>query len=369
MKIIIVGGGRTGYHLAKHIPRSLIIEHNQEKYERLNQLIGVKAVQGDGSDEAVLLEAGLESSDALITVTADDKVNFEVAEIAKRYGVPIIISRVENPDNEKKFQDLDISAILCPTTVVADYIRDLIHPKTEKKFPIKKILVPIIGPQTVEEAFEEGLQISLRTDAELVLVGNNKEYIGEEKRVLSLLDVPASIEIEEGDLISGIEKHVEGADLVVVDPEEMSYFEKILKKGIIKRLLENFNTPVLVSRVFRPYKNILIIIDDSEASKKIFELARLFGEIYGSTISAILTEQGLDLEETLEQVKEAGKINGYLVQEEEIEGNTNLEVVKKVKSQDYDLTILPWGSKTFLKDDVISSIVHEAPKSILLVKG
>jgi trk system potassium uptake protein TrkA len=369
MRIIIVGGGRTGYHLAKHIPRSLIIEKNPEKYEKLNELIGVNAVLGDGSDEKVLLKAGLKEADAVITVTADDKTNYDVSEISKRYGVRNIISRMENPDNEVKFNELDISAILCPTTVVADYIKELIHPKSEKEFFIKKILVPIIAPETMDQAFEEALQIALKTDAELILVGNKQEVLGEEKKILSLLDVPASLEIEEGSMVEAIEKHVVNSDLVVVDPEEVSYFEKILKKSIILRLLEKFETPILVSRVFRPYKNVLLLADTSKALKEGFEMAWLFGDIFHSSVEVMMLEESLDLEEAVEKLKEQGKINGFNVVLSEFEGNVNIEVVKKVKSGKYDLTILPWGSPTLLKDDIGDKIIHDTPGSILTVKG
>jgi trk system potassium uptake protein TrkA len=368
MRIIIVGGGRTGYHLVKHIPRSVIIEKNPEKFERLNALIGVKAVLGDGSDEKVLLNAGLKGVDAVIIVTADDKTNFDVASIAKRYSVKNIIARMENPGNEKKFGELDISAILCPTTVVADYIKDLIHPRTEKEFFIKKMLVPIIGPQTVEEAFEEALQISLKTEAELILVGN-QEYLGEEKKVLSLLDVPATIEIEEGDLIEAVEKHVKGVDLVVIDPEEMSYFRKILQKGIIKSLLDRFDTPILVARVFRPYDNILLLADTSNALELSYKMAGLFGEIFNSKIEIVMLEESQDLKEASDKLKEQGKLNEYQVEDAEVKGNVNIEVVKKVKSGAFDLIILPWGSPTLLKDDVGDNIVHGAPGSVLIVKG
>ncbi len=369
MRILIVGGGRTGYHLAKHIPRSVIIEKNPKKFDRFNNLIGVSAVLGDGSDEKVLLKAGLKGADAVIIVTADDKTNYEVASIAKRYGVANIISRMENPDNEDKFKDLDIRAILCPTTVVADYIKEFIHPKSQREFFIKRILVPIIGPQTMEEAFEEALQISLRTDAELILVGTEKEYLGEEKKVLSLLDVPARIEIEKGSLTESVERYMKGADLVVVDPEEMSYFEKILKKSIIKRLLERFDTPILVARKFRPYKKILLLADTSGAAEQIFNLAGVFGEIFNTTIEVLMLEESLELEEAGEKLKESGKKNGFEVVESEIEGNINIEVVKKVKSGEFDLTILPWGSPTLLKDDVGDNIIRGAPGSVLTVKG
>jgi len=369
LRIIIVGGGRTGYHLVQQIPRSVIIEKNPDKVERLNSLVGVKTVLGDGADEKVLLSAGLEDADAVIIVTADDQINYKVASIAKKYGVRNIITRMENPDNETRFNSLELSAILCPTTVVAEYIKELIHPGAEKEYFIKKILVPIVSPDTLAKAFEEALQLSLKTDAQLILVGNNQEYVGEERKILSLLDLPASIEIEKGDITAAVEKHAKGADLIVVDPEEMSYFEKIIKKSIIKRLLARFDTPILVSRHFKPYKRILLLADSSNALLVSFEMARLFGEIFRSQIEIMVLEESESIENARHSLRDEGKAHDFKVEKLGVEGNVNIETVKLVKSGDYDLTILPWGSPTLLKDDLGDSIVHNAPKSILVVKG
>ena len=371
MKIIIIGGGRTGYHLAKHIPRSIIIEKDPEKLERLRELIGVHTILGDAADEDVLLKAGIRDADVMIIVTADDKINYQVASTAKKYGVKNIISRVENPDNEEKFRGLEIGAILCPTKVLADYIKAFIHPKTAKEFFLKKVLVPVIGPETLEEAFEEALQIAVRTNAQLILIGTKKEYLGEEKRMLSLLDVPANTFIEEGDMVAGIEKHIKGADLLVVDPEELTYFEKILKKSLVKKMLEEFITPILISRTRKAYEKVLLVTDASDATHSSFKMTRLFGEIYTSSIDIVdvSPEESENLKEEKEALKIHAETNGFHTKELEVEGNMNIEVIKLVKSGEYDLIVLPWGDSTTLKNDVVEGIINEAPGSVLLIKG
>ncbi|RMF90769.1 MAG: hypothetical protein D6733_02975 [Methanobacteriota archaeon] len=369
MRIIIIGGGRTGYHLAKHIPRSVIVEKSPEKVERLQGLIGIDVVQGDASDEEVLLKAGIREADMVIAVTADDKTNYEVAGIAKRYGVKNIIARVENPENVGRFEELKISATLCPTTLVANYIRTLAHPKVTEEFPIKKMLVPIIGPQTMEKAFEEALQISVRTDAGLLLIGNSKEHLGEEQRMARLLDVPVDLEIEEGDMVAAIEKHLGDVDLIVMDHEEMSHFERLLKKSIVMRLLERSATPILVARTFRPYGRVLLLADPSEAVARLFEMARLFGEIFSSAVDVLRLGDSPELDAAMEALQGHGAEKGYAVGEIEVEGNRNIEAVKKVKSREYELTMLPWGGATLLKNDVATSIIQEASTSVLIARG
>jgi hypothetical protein len=82
-----------------------------------------------------------------------------------------------------------------------------------------------------------------------------------------------------------------------------------------------------------------------------------------------MLEESQDLKEASDKLKEQGKLNEYQVEDAEVKGNVNIEVVKKVKSGAFDLIILPWGSPTLLKDDVGDNIVHGAPGSVLIVKG
>ena len=133
--------------------------------------------------------------------------------------------------------------------------------------------------------------------------------------------------------------------------------------------LERFDTPILVSRHFKPYTRILLLADSSKALSVSFKIARLFGEIFRSQIDIMVLEGSEEIENARQGLRDEGIVHDFKVENISFEGNVNIETVKLVKSGDYDLTILPWGSPTLLKDDLGDSIVHNAPKSILVVKG
>ena len=85
MKIIIVGGSATGLTLANLLGDEhdiTIIERDEEIAKKIVNEISALVIQGDGTEMAVLNEAGLSETDAIIT-TIDDKTNLMICEIAK----------------------------------------------------------------------------------------------------------------------------------------------------------------------------------------------------------------------------------------------------------------------------------------------
>ncbi|MFQ6020288.1 MAG: NAD-binding protein, partial [Dehalococcoidia bacterium] len=75
MYIIVVGGGRVGYYLAKELVESghevLIIEKDGGKSERIAEDLGDIVLRGDGCDAATMEMAGFSRADMVIAVTGD----------------------------------------------------------------------------------------------------------------------------------------------------------------------------------------------------------------------------------------------------------------------------------------------------------
>jgi trk system potassium uptake protein len=114
MKIIIVGGGETGLTVANLLGDQheiTIIEKDAEKTKAVSQKTHALIIHGDGSDISVLQEAGLESTDVIIS-TSDDKTNLMVCTIGKSENVKKIISLVNYPKNEELFTKLGITNVV-----------------------------------------------------------------------------------------------------------------------------------------------------------------------------------------------------------------------------------------------------------------
>ncbi|MDG5758112.1 TrkA family potassium uptake protein [Natronococcus sp. A-GB1] len=89
MRFVIIGAGRVGLRTARVLREEghevTVIEREESKVRRArNQEFTV--VEGDGSQETILEEAGLAEADALGALTGDMNVNFTACMIAKHHG-------------------------------------------------------------------------------------------------------------------------------------------------------------------------------------------------------------------------------------------------------------------------------------------
>ena len=102
MYIIVVGGGKVGYYLAKTLVNEgyelLLIEKNPRKVATYRERFGEVVIEGDGAEMTTLEEAGVNRADVVIAVTGDDEDNLVICQTAKKlFNVPRTIARVNNP--------------------------------------------------------------------------------------------------------------------------------------------------------------------------------------------------------------------------------------------------------------------------------
>lgn len=105
MNIIIVGGGKVGYTLAKHLSSEFynitVIDNNENALERFNNNLDVMCINGTCTNLKVLDEAGVQNSDLLISVTDSDELNMLCSLAAKKLGAKHTIARVRTPDYDE----------------------------------------------------------------------------------------------------------------------------------------------------------------------------------------------------------------------------------------------------------------------------
>jgi trk system potassium uptake protein TrkA len=121
--VIIVGGGKVGYHLAKTLLSEghevLILEKDRKTYEWLIEELGETVMLGDGCEIRTMTEAGMARANVVVAVTGDDEDNLVICQMAKRkFGVPRTIARVNDPKNEELFRELGIDQTVSSTRVI-----------------------------------------------------------------------------------------------------------------------------------------------------------------------------------------------------------------------------------------------------------
>ncbi len=114
--VMILGGGQTGYLIAKQLERKCnvkIIESGSEQSEHLaEQLKKALVIKGDGLDYNLLALEGIIDMDAFIAVTGDDETNLVASLMAKHLRVPKIISLINKTEYAPIIPTIGIDAFI-----------------------------------------------------------------------------------------------------------------------------------------------------------------------------------------------------------------------------------------------------------------
>ena len=124
--IIITGAGRITYYLARLLGKSLanttIIDNDVKLCEELSAEYNISVTNGDGTNQELLLEEGIENCDAFLALSAVDEENAIVSMYAKKMGVPQIITMIHSLPYIDFFRDVGLSSIVSPKSSTVDYI-------------------------------------------------------------------------------------------------------------------------------------------------------------------------------------------------------------------------------------------------------
>lgn len=131
--VMILGGGRIAYYLSKQLTgtgRNIkLIEQSLEKcYQLSDALEEVTVIHGDGTDQDLLDEQGLEYQDALVSLTGIDEENIIVSMYAESKGISKVITKV-NRHSYSILNDIGLETVVSPQIVagnlVTRYVRAL----------------------------------------------------------------------------------------------------------------------------------------------------------------------------------------------------------------------------------------------------
>ncbi|HEU4760253.1 MAG TPA: TrkA family potassium uptake protein [Dehalococcoidia bacterium] len=163
MYIIVAGGGKVGYYLAKELVEEahevLVIEKDGKKCEQIAEELGDIVLRGDACEATTMEMAGFGRADMVIAVTGDDEDNLVVCQVAKvKFSVPRTVARINNPKNEEIFKRLGIDTTISATAAILSHI--------EQELPTH----PLIPLLTLKGG---GLEIvEVKVPANAAVVGN-----------------------------------------------------------------------------------------------------------------------------------------------------------------------------------------------------
>lgn len=106
LQIMIVGCGKVGMALVERLTSEghdiTVIDSNASKIAQITNLYDIMGICGNGASYSLMQEAGIETTDLFIAVTASDELNLLCCALASRIGHCATIARVRTPDYSKE---------------------------------------------------------------------------------------------------------------------------------------------------------------------------------------------------------------------------------------------------------------------------
>ena len=125
--VIIVGGGDIAFYLAQMLEeygiKVRVIERRLERCEALSEALPkVTIIHGDGSDQELLMEEGLDSTEGFVALTDFDEENVILSLYAKKTGVRKIVTKINRIAFGAVLETLDLDTMVHPRQLTAEYI-------------------------------------------------------------------------------------------------------------------------------------------------------------------------------------------------------------------------------------------------------
>jgi len=160
MKIVIVGCGNVGYHLADLLVNEghniVVIDNHAKTIKKRVETLDIMGVYGNGSYYDVQMDADVPNADLLIAATPRDEINMLCCLLAKKLGAKATIARVRDPKYSRQLHlfkdDLSLSMSINPELAAAqEVVRLLKFPSAIKIDTLAKGLVELVQFRLTED--------------------------------------------------------------------------------------------------------------------------------------------------------------------------------------------------------------------------
>lgn len=151
MNVLVIGGGKVGFYLAKtlieHGHEPSIIEKNKDVCRIIANDLDIPVVNGDGTLLEILESANVGRAEVVVSVTGQDQDNLVACQLAKKlFHVGRTVARVNNPKNTDIMYKLGVDIPICST----DHLAKLIEREVDTSV-IKQIISLDRGTASLSE--------------------------------------------------------------------------------------------------------------------------------------------------------------------------------------------------------------------------
>ncbi len=203
-RLLIVGGGAVGFSLAKHLEHEnpdlivKLLEANKSRAETIApKLRKAIVLHGKGLDKELLLEANIQATDTVVSVTNDENVNVLMSLFAKEFHVKRTLALVNSDMYIPLSSALKINALIHPHKItilsILKHIRSRRDLKTIHTLPDHSWeLMEIQVQENVEATGLTAEEVYKKTYGHVVAIWRDEEVLFADK----------SIQLHKGDSVA-----------------------------------------------------------------------------------------------------------------------------------------------------------------------
>lgn len=207
MYVVIAGINTLSKRLVSNLEDRhdlVVIDGDEDKCKRLYSSSGATVINKEPSTLTALEDADIDKADVLIAALKDDNENMVVCSLAKKYGVPKVVSRVEDDEYYDAFQIIGAETIGHTDLLISEFVSTVEHP-----YLVKLANLPN-NRQVLKASIESDSKLAGKT------VGEMKDMKNFPKRFK-----PVSLLQSENTLAGELNVELEeGNQLVLIGPEE-----------------------------------------------------------------------------------------------------------------------------------------------------
>ena len=166
--VIILGASTIAYYLAKMLADNnhnvKVIEKDATRCAEISELLPSSAtiICADGSDQDVLLEEGINTTDAMVALTGRDEDNILVALYAMHQNVPKVIPKVNDSHKYAMVEKLGLPTPVTAQKIVADIVTRYARALNNTLGSAMETMYTLMGGQA------EALEFAVLSDCKLI---------------------------------------------------------------------------------------------------------------------------------------------------------------------------------------------------------
>ena len=115
----------------------VVIDEDKDRCERLYSSTGATVINNSPSTISALEDAGITEADILIASQRTDNENMVVCSLARKYGVPKVVTRVEDDEYLEAFQIIGADAVSHNDILMSEFLSAVEHPHLVKLANLK----------------------------------------------------------------------------------------------------------------------------------------------------------------------------------------------------------------------------------------